>query len=155
FWGVTLFGNENNQTVDTSTGDQEDPNVNYKQEVKKTDDQEIENVKDEEGKNVEDQQVSEADDDTNNDDVGYMRQPIEDQDGSVRSIGVAINSDVADFGSEVRDKNLGVYELWKPSFVSHIKTIMWFKKEFIFIQERIWDPGIKIFQDNTLRERWF
>ncbi|GKE50945.1 hypothetical protein Tco_1486101 [Tanacetum coccineum] len=34
---------------------------------------------DEEGKNVEDQQVSEGDDDTNNDDVGYMRQPIEDE----------------------------------------------------------------------------
>ncbi|GKB02257.1 ankyrin repeat-containing domain, PGG domain protein, partial [Tanacetum coccineum] len=41
--------------------------------------QEIKNVKDEEFKNVQDQQVSEADDDTNNDDVGYMRQPIEDE----------------------------------------------------------------------------
>ncbi|GJY93778.1 retrotransposon-related protein [Tanacetum coccineum] len=51
----------------------------------------------------------------------------EDQHGSVRSIGVAINSVVADFCSNVPDSgSLGVYELWKPSFVSHIKTIMWF-----------------------------
>ncbi|GKC84845.1 hypothetical protein Tco_1140562 [Tanacetum coccineum] len=71
------FEDENNQAVDNNVGDQEDPNVKDKQEVKKVDDQEIENVKDEESKNVEDQQVSEADDDTNNDDVGYMRQPIE------------------------------------------------------------------------------
>nr|GEZ25474.1 protein kinase, catalytic domain-containing protein [Tanacetum cinerariifolium] len=42
----------------------------------------------------------------------------EDQHGSVRSIGVAINSDVADFGSEVLDnESFGIYELWKPSFV--------------------------------------
>ncbi|GJZ34751.1 hypothetical protein Tco_0580568 [Tanacetum coccineum] len=53
--------------------------VSSSKQVKKADDQEIENVKDEEGKNVEDQQVSEANDDTNNDDVGYMRQPIEDE----------------------------------------------------------------------------
>ncbi|GKA85439.1 hypothetical protein Tco_0807093, partial [Tanacetum coccineum] len=80
----------------------------------------------------------------------------EDQHGSVRLIGVAINSDVADFGSEVRDiGSLGVCELWKSSFASHIKTIMWFKKESISIQERIWDLRIKIFQDSTLRTRWF
>ncbi|GJR36444.1 hypothetical protein Tco_1212128 [Tanacetum coccineum] len=47
--------------------------------VSKADDQEIESVKDEEGKNVEDQQVSEADNDTSNDNVGYMRQPVEDE----------------------------------------------------------------------------
>ncbi|GJX00166.1 hypothetical protein Tco_0184079 [Tanacetum coccineum] len=186
------FKDENNQAVDNNVGDQENPNVNDKQEVKKADDQDIENVKDEEGKNVEDQQVSEADDDTNNNDVVYMRQPIEDearknedddqsfakedsylsgdqyflskkllmdedelnllrpdfmrkefisqtdefimltegkilgktsmvlmddfctdedQHGSVRSIGVAINSDVSDFGSDVRDSgSLGVCE---------------------------------------------
>ncbi|GJZ77641.1 hypothetical protein Tco_0642313 [Tanacetum coccineum] len=63
----------------TVANTQKDPNVNDKQEVKKANDQEIENVKDEEGKNVEDQQDSEGDDDTNNDDVGYMRQPIEDE----------------------------------------------------------------------------
>ncbi|GKD14052.1 hypothetical protein Tco_1198459 [Tanacetum coccineum] len=40
---------------------------------------EIENVKDEQGKNVKDQQVSEGDDGTNNDDISYMRQPIEDE----------------------------------------------------------------------------
>ncbi|GJV69202.1 hypothetical protein Tco_1484711 [Tanacetum coccineum] len=61
--------------------------------------EEIENVKDEEGKNVEDQH------------------------GAVRSIGLAIKSDVAYFGREVRDiGTLRVYELWKPSFVSRIKT---------------------------------
>ncbi|GJR71417.1 putative ribonuclease H-like domain-containing protein [Tanacetum coccineum] len=47
--------------------------------VKKADKQEFENVKDEEGKNVEDQQVSKGNDDTNIDDVGYMRKPIEDE----------------------------------------------------------------------------
>ncbi|GKD76681.1 hypothetical protein Tco_1339302 [Tanacetum coccineum] len=62
------FKDENNQAVDTNVGDQEDPAVKDKQEVKKADDQVIENNKDEEGKNEEDQQVSEADDDTNNDD---------------------------------------------------------------------------------------
>ncbi|GJW20640.1 hypothetical protein Tco_0031262 [Tanacetum coccineum] len=123
------FEDENYKAVDNNVGDQEDPNVKDKQEVKKADAQEIKNVKDEEGKNVEDQQVSKADDDTNNDGVGYMRQPIEDeaffcmvhmdefcidedQHGSVRSIGVTINSDVADFDSEVHDSgSLGVYEL--------------------------------------------
>nr|GEW88881.1 hypothetical protein [Tanacetum cinerariifolium] len=71
------FEGENYQAVDHNVGDQEDPNVSDKQEVKKADDQEIENVKDEEGENVENQQDSKGDDDTNNDDVGYMRQPIE------------------------------------------------------------------------------
>ncbi|GJT47411.1 hypothetical protein Tco_0956126 [Tanacetum coccineum] len=70
------FEDENIQAVDTIVGDQEDPDVKDKQEVKKADDREINNIKDEEGKNVEDQQDSEGDDDTNNDDVGYMRQPM-------------------------------------------------------------------------------
>ncbi|GKC29834.1 hypothetical protein Tco_1037128 [Tanacetum coccineum] len=60
---------ENNQAVDANVGDQEEPEVKDKQEVKKADDQEIKNIQDEEGKNVEDQQVSEADDDTNIDDL--------------------------------------------------------------------------------------
>ncbi|GKE70386.1 hypothetical protein Tco_1528458 [Tanacetum coccineum] len=73
----------------------------------------------------------------------------EDQHGSVRLIGVAINSDVIDFGSKVPNGgSLGVHELWKPSFVSHIKTIMWFKKESMFIQRRLWDPGIKFKEQN-------
>ncbi|GJQ96505.1 hypothetical protein Tco_0007644 [Tanacetum coccineum] len=72
------FEDENNQAVDTIVGDQEDLDVKDKQ-VKKADDREIENIKDKEGKNVEDQQGSERDDDTNNDDVGYMRQPIKDE----------------------------------------------------------------------------
>ncbi|GJZ88255.1 hypothetical protein Tco_0660037 [Tanacetum coccineum] len=128
------FEDKNNQAVDNNIGDQEDPNVNDKQEEKKADDQEIENVKDEKGKNVEDEH------------------------GSIRSIGVTINSDVSDFGREVQDnRSLRVYELWKPSFMSYIETIMWFKKESIYILERrLWDPGIKsAFQDNTLRTRWF
>nr|GEU77094.1 protein kinase, catalytic domain-containing protein [Tanacetum cinerariifolium] len=41
--------------------------------------QAVDTIVDEEGKNVEDQQDSKGDDDTNNDDVGYMRQPIEDE----------------------------------------------------------------------------
>ncbi|GJU13028.1 hypothetical protein Tco_1135424 [Tanacetum coccineum] len=73
------FEDENSQTLDTIVGDQEDPDVKDKQEMEKADDQEIKNIKDEEGKNVEDEQDSEGDDDTNNDHVGYMRQPIEDE----------------------------------------------------------------------------
>nr|GFA39510.1 polypyrimidine tract-binding protein homolog 3 isoform X2 [Tanacetum cinerariifolium] len=61
------FEDENNQAVDINIGD---PDVKDKQEVKKDDDQEIENIKDKEDKIVEDQQVSEADDDTNNDNFG-------------------------------------------------------------------------------------
>ncbi|GKD12495.1 hypothetical protein Tco_1196902, partial [Tanacetum coccineum] len=41
--------------------------------------QAVDNNVDEEGKNVEDQQVSKGDDDTNIDDAGYMRKPIEDE----------------------------------------------------------------------------
>ncbi|GKD39189.1 ty3-gypsy retrotransposon protein [Tanacetum coccineum] len=66
------------EAVVSYVGDQEDLDVKDKQ-VKKADDREIENIKDKEGKNVEDQQGSEKDDDTNNDDVGYMRQPIKDE----------------------------------------------------------------------------
>nr|GEW52025.1 protein kinase, catalytic domain-containing protein [Tanacetum cinerariifolium] len=75
------FENENSQVVDTIVGDQEDPDMKDKQKVKMANVREIENIKDEEGKNVKDQQDSEGDDDTNNDDVGYMRQPIEDESG--------------------------------------------------------------------------
>ncbi|GKB54352.1 hypothetical protein Tco_0905105 [Tanacetum coccineum] len=123
-----------NDSIDDNIGDQEVPNLNDKQEVKMADDQDIKNVKDEKGKNVEDQH------------------------GLIRSIGVAINSDVPDFGREVRDNgSLRVYELWKLSFMSHIETIMWFKKDSIYILERrLWDPGIKsAFQEDTLRIRWF
>ncbi|GKD89593.1 hypothetical protein Tco_1365100 [Tanacetum coccineum] len=45
---------KNNQAVDTIVGDQEDPEVKDKQDVKKADDREIENIKYEEGKNVKD-----------------------------------------------------------------------------------------------------
>nr|GEZ81703.1 hypothetical protein [Tanacetum cinerariifolium] len=69
------FKDKNNQAVDTNVGDQEDLDVNDKQEVKKTDDHDIKNIKDEEGENVEDQQLSEADDDTNNDDFGCSLPP--------------------------------------------------------------------------------
>ncbi|GKA27088.1 hypothetical protein Tco_0713256 [Tanacetum coccineum] len=47
------FEDENNQAVDTNVGDQEDPDVKDKQEVKKAD-YLIENIKDKEGKNVKD-----------------------------------------------------------------------------------------------------
>nr|GEU95808.1 hypothetical protein [Tanacetum cinerariifolium] len=62
------FKDENNQAVDANVGNQEEPEVKDKQEVKKADDQEIQNIQYEEGKNVEDQQVSKADDDTDIDD---------------------------------------------------------------------------------------
>nr|GEW31394.1 reverse transcriptase domain-containing protein [Tanacetum cinerariifolium] len=73
------FEDKNNQAADNNVGDQEDPNLKDKQEVKKADDQDIKNVKDEECKNVKNHQVSEANDDTNNNDVGYIRQPIDDE----------------------------------------------------------------------------
>ncbi|GKE74713.1 hypothetical protein Tco_1536754, partial [Tanacetum coccineum] len=77
---------ENNQPVDTKVGDQEDPAVKDKQEVKKVDDQEIENNKDEEGKNEEYQQVSEADDDTNNDDFDCSLPPHKGVDLTVKEV---------------------------------------------------------------------
>nr|GEV55515.1 hypothetical protein [Tanacetum cinerariifolium] len=77
------FEDENNQVVDTNIGD---PGVKDKQEVKKADDQEIKNIKDEEGKIVEDQQVSEADDDTNNDDFGCSLPPHKGVDLTVEEV---------------------------------------------------------------------
>ncbi|GJY17546.1 hypothetical protein Tco_0389037, partial [Tanacetum coccineum] len=75
------FEDENNQPVDANVGDQEEPEVKDKQEVKNANNQEIENIQDEEGKNVEDQQVSEADDDTNIDDlvVHYIEEDGDEQ----------------------------------------------------------------------------
>ncbi|GKD99258.1 hypothetical protein Tco_1387242 [Tanacetum coccineum] len=77
------FEDENNQAVDTNIGD---PDVKDKQEVKKADDQEIENIKDEVGKIVEDQQVSEADDDTNNDDFSCSLPPHKGVDLTVEDV---------------------------------------------------------------------
>ncbi|GJY10280.1 hypothetical protein Tco_0378465 [Tanacetum coccineum] len=79
------FEDGNNQAVDTNVGDQEDPDVKDKQEVKKADDL-IENIKDEEGKNDEDQQVSEADDDTNNDDFDCLLPPYKGVDLTVEEV---------------------------------------------------------------------
>ncbi|GJV90170.1 hypothetical protein Tco_1537983 [Tanacetum coccineum] len=62
---------------------------------------------DEEGKNVEDQQVSKGDDDTNNDDVGYMRQPIEDESWFLaHEIDYPNNNDTRDQASELETKVL-------------------------------------------------
>nr|GEW88594.1 hypothetical protein [Tanacetum cinerariifolium] len=80
---ITEARDENNQAVDNNIGD---PDVKDKQEVKKADDQEIENTKDEEGKIVEDQQVSEADDDTNNDDFGCSLPPHKGVDLTVKEV---------------------------------------------------------------------
>nr|GEZ87209.1 polypyrimidine tract-binding protein homolog 3 isoform X1 [Tanacetum cinerariifolium] len=77
------FEDENNQAVDTNIGD---PDVKDKQEVKKADDQEIENIKDKEDKIVEDQQVSEADDDTNNDNFGCSLPPHKGVDLTVEGV---------------------------------------------------------------------
>ncbi|GJT04278.1 hypothetical protein Tco_0838740 [Tanacetum coccineum] len=97
------FDDEINQAVDTIAGDQEDPNVKDKQEVKKVDDQEIENIKDEEGKNVEDHQVFERDDNTNNADVGY----IEDEPGFLaHEIDYPNDNDARDQASELETKVL-------------------------------------------------
>ncbi|GJT73933.1 hypothetical protein Tco_1033219 [Tanacetum coccineum] len=78
------FGDENNQAIDTNIGD---PDVKDKQEVKKADDQEIENIKDAEGKIVEDQQVSEADDDTNNDDFSFGANKVSNPNGVFNDVG--------------------------------------------------------------------
>ncbi|GJT61637.1 hypothetical protein Tco_1005170 [Tanacetum coccineum] len=97
------FDDEINQAVDTIAGDQEDHDVKDKQEVKKVDDQEIENIKDEEGKNVEDHQVFEGDDNTNNDDVGY----IEDEPGFLaHKIDYPNDNDARDQASELETKVL-------------------------------------------------
>ncbi|GJU00033.1 hypothetical protein Tco_1110371 [Tanacetum coccineum] len=53
-----------------------------------------------------------------------------------------------------------VYGAWLPPWLaahlvvyqSYVKN---YWKESMFIQRRIWDPGIKIFLDDTLRARWF
>ncbi|GJX78349.1 putative ABC transporter C family member 15 [Tanacetum coccineum] len=98
-----LFGDKNNQAVDTNDGDQEDTNVKNKQEVKKADGQEIENVKDEERKNVEDHQVFEGNDNTNNDDIGY----IEDELGFLaHKINYPNDNDARDQASELETKVL-------------------------------------------------
>ncbi|GKC14288.1 hypothetical protein Tco_1011070 [Tanacetum coccineum] len=93
-----LFGDKNNQVVDINDGDQEDPDVKNKQEVKKADGQEIENVKDEERKNVKDHQVFEGDDNTNNDGIGY----IEDEPGFLaHKIDYPNDNDARDQASEL------------------------------------------------------
>ncbi|GJZ90334.1 hypothetical protein Tco_0662261 [Tanacetum coccineum] len=71
--------------------------------VCEVDDQEIENIKDEEGNNVEDHQVSEGDDNTNNDDVGY----IEDEPGFLAyEIDYPNDNDARDQASELETKVL-------------------------------------------------
>ncbi|GJV93244.1 myosin heavy chain-related protein [Tanacetum coccineum] len=53
-----------------------------------------------------------------------------------------------------------VYSAWLPPWLAtrlvvyqpYVKNQ---SKEFLFIQGRIWDPGIKIFLGDTLRARWF
>ncbi|GKB80719.1 hypothetical protein Tco_0947614, partial [Tanacetum coccineum] len=98
-----LFGDKNNQAVDTNDGDQEDTDVKNKQEVKKADGQEIENVKDKERKNVEDHQVFKGNDNTNNDDIGY----IEDELGFLaHKINYPNDNDACDQASELETKVL-------------------------------------------------
>ncbi|GKD58099.1 hypothetical protein Tco_1295608 [Tanacetum coccineum] len=79
------FEDENNQEVDANVGDQEEPEVEDKQDVKKANDQEIKNIQDEEGKNI-DQQVSEAGDDTNNDDFDCSLPPYKGVDLTVEEV---------------------------------------------------------------------
>ncbi|GJR61324.1 hypothetical protein Tco_0998443 [Tanacetum coccineum] len=64
---------------------QSPPYMKDKQEVKKADDL-IENIKDEEGKNDEDQQVSQADDDTSNDDFDCSLPPYKGVDLTVEDV---------------------------------------------------------------------
>ncbi|GJY53993.1 hypothetical protein Tco_0445657 [Tanacetum coccineum] len=128
------FENENNQAVDNNVGDQEDPNVNDKQEVKKADDEEIKTVKDEERKNVEDQQVSKADDDTNNDDFDCSLPPHKGVNLTVEKI-VFENTT-----SDLRRTRMSNFHVDRQDIGSQVKT---------------WDPGIKIFLDDTLRAMWF
>ncbi|GKA13563.1 hypothetical protein Tco_0693209 [Tanacetum coccineum] len=166
------FEDKNNQAVDDNVGDQEDPNVNNKQEVKKAIDQEIENVKDEEGKNIDDQQVSEGDGDTDNVDVGYMRQHIEDVSWFLAYEIDYLNDNEkkANHGNRVIrvvngnnkgvDKEVQYFVYTLHVFIPFLKHLndkhIKKKKMEATIQRRIWDPGIKSdFQDNNLRARWF
>ncbi|GJT28580.1 hypothetical protein Tco_0908855 [Tanacetum coccineum] len=98
-----LFGDKINQVVDTNDGDQEDPDVKNKQEVKKADGQKIKIVKDEERKNVEDHQVCEGNDNTNIYDIGY----IEDEPGFLaHKIDYPDDNDARDQASELEMKVL-------------------------------------------------
>ncbi|GJZ87918.1 hypothetical protein Tco_0659700 [Tanacetum coccineum] len=98
-----LFGDKINQAIDTNDGDQEDPGVKNKQEVKKADGQKIKNVKDEERKNVEDHQVCKGNDNTNIYDIGY----IEDEPGFLAyKIDYPNDNDARDQASELETKVL-------------------------------------------------
>ncbi|GJV31082.1 hypothetical protein Tco_1391482 [Tanacetum coccineum] len=91
------------EVVDTNDGDQEDPDVKNKQEVKKADGQKIKIVKDEERKNVEDHQVCEGNDNTNIYDIGY----IEDEPGFLaHKIDYPDDNDARDQASELEMKVL-------------------------------------------------
>nr|GEU99478.1 RNA-directed DNA polymerase, eukaryota [Tanacetum cinerariifolium] len=98
-----LFTGRKNQVVDTIVGDQEDPDVKGKQEVKKVDDREIENIKDEEGKNVEDQQV--------------CKQAINETANTITSLQSEVASLEAkrslDANEEIKETHTRVYELEK------------------------------------------
>ncbi|GJT33760.1 retrotransposon protein, putative, ty1-copia subclass [Tanacetum coccineum] len=91
----------------TKIGDQEDPDVKDKQEVKNANDL-IENIKDEEGKNNKDQQVFEADDDTNNDDFGCSLSPHKGVDLTVEYNPNGVFNDVGGVGYSKAD---GIWKL--------------------------------------------
>ncbi|GKB69501.1 hypothetical protein Tco_0930913 [Tanacetum coccineum] len=114
------FKDENNQAVDHNVGDQEDPNVNDKQEVKKADDQEtantnkflmIRNVKDDEGKNVVDQQVSEQTINETTDTIASLQSEV----ASLEAKGSL------DTNEEIKETHTRVHELEKLQMELQLK----------------------------------
>ncbi|GKA32232.1 hypothetical protein Tco_0718599 [Tanacetum coccineum] len=95
------------ETVDTIVGDQEDPDVKGKQEVKKADDREIENIKDEEGKNVKYQQVSEQTINETADTITSLQSEV----ASLEAKGSL------DANKEIKETRTRVHELEKQIFV--------------------------------------
>ncbi|GJT65779.1 hypothetical protein Tco_1017259 [Tanacetum coccineum] len=166
--------------------------------------QAVDNNVDEEGKNVKDQQVSEGDDGTNNDDISYMRQPIEDEawflahetdypnvnekkadhgnnestqenrvlkgrdvsDDKSRKV-LSVTPWVAEGGRRVlcyvqgsrrrkRKKSVGCSSgRWDYTLFGASVFPLFNPGPGSFAHQRIWDPEIKIFLDDTLRAKWF
>ncbi|GJX57913.1 hypothetical protein Tco_0289303 [Tanacetum coccineum] len=172
------FEDENNQAVATNVGDQEDPDVKDKQEVKKADDL-IENIKDEEGKNVkdafetppvtvtviEDVRIEFVDEDELNIVISVLKDGDDEFDDRLNKINLNLSHEFVIRVLKNRDvfgESLVVLlnPIWVPILwgVSGVNKSSFANKDVAMGKEakRIWDPGIKsVFQDNTLRARWF
>ncbi|GJT03942.1 hypothetical protein Tco_0838404 [Tanacetum coccineum] len=161
------FEDENNQAVDTNVGDQEDPNVKEKQEVKKADDL-IKNIKDEEGKNVEDVRIESVDEDELNIVISVLKDGDGEFDDRLNEINLDLSHEFVIRVLENRDvfgESLVVLlnPIWVPILwgVSGVNKSSFANKDVAMGKEakRIWDPGIKIFfrhhlEDKVIVKEW-